>query len=249
MSDSTGRRAPAAASGPVIEELRGWLKAGRDWPSALLEALSIWTTPNETYRRRRFEYFIGGEAFDWVLLAERLFLEVGKLVPMSEREDLLYAGRFPASFPKSSFKDLLGVDKYRGALNFYYGVTVEESLQLAVETEAMKRQASNGVRYKDDFSDEVFTSLYRAKEIELLELFREETGEPAGESTGLSEHKAFTYWLFKRRVYVSDKARVASDTKKGLDQLRSMEAAWRRHGELSDADSVKPEGVRPDLLG
>ena len=119
---------------------------------------------------------------------------------------------------------------------------MEESLQLAVETEAMKRQASNGVRYKDDSSDEVFTSLYRAKEIELLEFFREETGEPAGESTGLSEHKAFTYWLFRRRVYVSDKARVASDTKKGLDQSRRMEGAWRRHGELPDAGSVTQEG-------
>jgi hypothetical protein len=41
----------------------------------------------------------------------------------------------------------------------------------------------------------------------------------------LRESKEFTYWLFKYRVKHSEPARMASDTKKGLDQLQKMRAA------------------------
>jgi hypothetical protein len=36
----------------------------------------------------------------------------------------------------------------------------------------------------------------------------------------LTELKEFTYWLFKYRLRQSDKAKVASDTKKALGQLK-----------------------------
>ena len=35
----------------------------------------------------------------------------------------------------------------------------------------------------------------------------------------LTEKKEFTYWLFKRRIQQIEKARVASDTRKGLEWL------------------------------
>ena len=39
--------------------------------------------------------------------------------------------------------------------------------------------------------------------------------------TTLTELKEFTYWLFKRRLRVSDKAKLASDTRKGISALDS----------------------------
>jgi hypothetical protein len=53
----------------------------------------------------------------------------------------------------------------------------------------------------------------------------------------LTEHKELTYWLFKYRVRNSDKARVASDTRKGLAQLQRMAAVER------DPDGVRPGDV------
>jgi len=46
----------------------------------------------------------------------------------------------------------------------------------------------------------------------------------------------FTYWLFGLRMRRQDKARVASDTRKGLAQLTRMELAVseRRHGTRLD---------------
>ena len=222
------RRKRVVASGPdkaAIEHLSGALEGGREWATALLEAMALWTAPQESYRGRTYRYFIGGEAFDWLLLAERLCLAVGGLVPRPEQEELLLHGRLPSAFDKSTFQDLLGVDKYRGYLNFYYGVTVEEALQLAAELEVHKRHASNGVQYRDDYADEGYAKIYRASRTDLLERFRRETGAQARRSVSLSESKEFTYWLFKLRLEVSDGAKIASDTKKGLEQLRRMRDA------------------------
>ena len=38
----------------------------------------------------------------------------------------------------------------------------------------------------------------------------------------MAESREFNYWLFKYRVKNCDKARIASDTRKGLDQLERM---------------------------
>lgn len=218
----TKRGVASGPNGAAIEHLDRALESGREWAASLLEAMALWTAPEETYRGRKYRYFIGGEAFDWLLLAERLCMAVKGRVPKAEREELLLHGRLPPAFDKSTFKDLLGVDKYRGYLNYYYGVTVEEALQLATELEVHKRHASNGIQYRDDFADEGYAKIYRAPRTELLKQFREETGSPARRSVSLSESKEFTYWLFKLRLEVSDGAKIASDTKKGLEQLRRM---------------------------
>ena len=207
--------------------MRDTIEGGRAWPASLLEAMALWTDPQETYRGRTYNYFIAGEAFDWLLLAERLCEAVGGVIPQQEREELLFSGRLPDSFDWSSFQELLGVDKYRGYLNFHYGVTVEEALQLATELEVHKRHASNGIRYLDDYSDEAHARIYRASKSALLERFREESGHESGAPIGLGELKELTYWLFKYRLKICDKTKIASDTRKGLDQLRRMKAAWR----------------------
>ena len=218
---STQTEAPTASQA-AIDQLRAALEDGLDWPEPLLRSMSMWTLPEESYRGRVNTYLIAGEAFDWLLLAERLLHAVKKHVPESEREDLLFHGRFPPHFDASQIGGLLGVDKHRGYLNYHYGVTVEEALQLTAELELQKRDAANGLTDRDDYTENAFRKLYRAPRSELLREFRGERGSANRRSIGLTESKAFTYWLFKRRLHVSDKPRVASDTRKGLEQLRRM---------------------------
>jgi hypothetical protein len=211
------------------EEADGHLRTavleGRDWRVALVEAMALWSEPRETYRGREFVYFIGGEAFDWVALAERLLLELDGLVPAEEKEALLFSARLPAGMDESTFKRLLGVEKYRGHLNYVYGVTVELALQLAVEAEVHKRYVSNGIVFRGDLADEACEKIYGLPRSELLERFRADAG--GGGSMTLRETREFTYWLFKYRLKRADPARVASDTKKGLLQLQRMQRAPR----------------------
>ena len=212
----------------AIKHLKAALSDGKDWPEALLEAMALWTVPEERRRKRKYNYFIAGEAFDWLLLAERLLDETRGVVPQDELETLIVEGKFPDRFDVERVQELLGVDKYRGYLNFYYGVTVEEALQLACELELRKRDTSNGVRYRGAYSEKAFPLIYRKSREELLYMFRESKKvEPDGIES-MAEHRAFTYWLFKYRWANSDKARIASDTTKGLRQLEQMEAAARR---------------------
>lgn len=210
-----------------LELLRTAVEEGRDWPTAMLEAMAVWELPDETYSSRRFTYFFAGEAFDWLTLAERLSFEIEELVPPHEIEHLLFDGRFPQPIEEDSIKDLLGVDKYRGYLNYYYGVIVERAIQLASELEVEKRNAGRGVVYSSDNADEAFARIYRASELDMLALFREETGAKAKRYVSLNESKEFTYWLFKYRMKASDQAKIASDTRKGLDQLERMRRAAR----------------------
>ena len=74
------------ASQAAIDHLRDALEAGLDWPEPLLQAMSIWTLPGESYRGRVNTYLIAGEAFDWLLLAERLIDAAKKHVPEPEKE-------------------------------------------------------------------------------------------------------------------------------------------------------------------
>jgi hypothetical protein len=238
-----GRATEPASQDAAIDHMRSALGEDSDWAKALVESMALWTAPSETYRGRSYNYFIAGEAFDWLTLAERLCDEVADLLPRPEIEDLLFTGRLPASFDRAKMRNILGVDKYRGYLNFYYGVTVEEALHLAAELEVLKRYASNGVQYKDDCSEEAFRKIYGSFKSDLLAAFRQEHPAPEANSTDLRESKEFTYWLFKYRLTRSDKARIASDTRKGLQQLESMRAAARARASDSLIERPLPKGV------
>ncbi len=228
---ATGERRKAGGAGqPAVEEFRGALESGRDWPTALLEAMARWTVPQESDNGRTNTYLVGGEAFDWLLLAERLCSEADGLLPDDDLEALLFEGRFPPGFETAKIRDILGVDKYRAYLNYHYGVTVEEALQLAVELEVQKRRLSNGLQGPGDCADDAFLKIYGSTRRALLDAFRRSRGYGAKRTMSMSESKEFTYWLFKYRVGRSDKARIASDTRKGLDQLARMQRAARARG-------------------
>ena len=216
-----------------IEHMLSALRGGVDWPTAMLQAMAYWRAPQETIDGNERNYFIGGEAFDWLLMAERLCEAAGDMIPADEQEALLFDGRFPDTFDAAQFKELLGAHKHSGYLNYFYGVVVEEALQLAVEGEVHKRHISNGNRYQSDFTEEAFARIYHKPHNELLAAFRGDMGYPETDALTLTQSKEFTYWLFKYRVRTSDKARVASDTRKGLAQLQALAAA-RNQSPLMD---------------
>ncbi len=225
---------PCSSSAEAISQLRADVRDGVHWAEAVFRAMGQWANAEEEANGRHFRYVIGGEAFDRTLLAERLLQEVAGEVPEGEIENFTVRGDLPEGIDEDRIQSLLGVEKYRGYLNFHYGVTVEETLQLAVEQEVIKRYASNGIRRIEDPAEEAFARIYGAGQAELAVRFRQEDAGEGGTAATLdevpmtmSECKEFTYWLFKLRLRRSDKPKIASDTKKGLDQLQRMRKASR----------------------
>src|SRR5688572_9276101 len=115
-----------AESSRIIAELKRTVAAGEThWFLALMQAVRDWPLPQETIGDRTYRYLVGGEAFDWLLLAERLCDEIEGLIPDDERESLLFRGRLPEEVDENDVERLLGA-KHRAHLNFIYGVRVEE---------------------------------------------------------------------------------------------------------------------------
>ena len=203
----------------AISHLRRELLDGVDWPHALMGSIALWTTPEEIFHGTRLVYLIASEAFDWLTLAHRLTAEARDLIPEDELEHLLFTGRFPSRVDESEFKDILGVDKNSAYLNYFYGVEVETALQQVVESEVEKRFYASGRQYATDHTNEAFIRIYNSTRDDLLIAYWEQLKRPYRKVTTLTELKEFTYWLFKRRLNVSDKAKIASDTKKGMAAL------------------------------
>ena len=252
-SDPTVLPADLAQQVPeAVLHLKSALRSGAPWYQALLEAIALWTLPQETYHQRHYQYLIEGEALDWLLLAERLCAELDGPIPRRAQELLLFHGLLPEEVSPDMFRDLIGPTKHRAYLNYWYGVVVEEALQLAVEEEVRKRHRSGGYPDSEDFVEEAFTLLYADTRTTLLDRFcresqllpvapPEEDGPGDGPDLSLADLKGFTYWLFKRRFNQWDPARVASDTRKGIRRLRLLEQTREFASEPSEpAGSLEP---------
>ncbi|MEE8385540.1 MAG: hypothetical protein V3S01_06460 [Dehalococcoidia bacterium] len=210
----------------LLDRLRETVESGeRHWFIAVLEGVGQWPLAEEEVNGRRYRYMIGGEAFDWLLLAERLCEALDDLTAAEEREALLMHGRFPTEVSEETFRRLLGAAKYRAHLNFRYGVQVEEALQLSVAQEVEKDRLSR-VWENGQTDDDVCSRIYGATRRELFAEFQREQG-LSGDSVSLGDLHEFTYWLFKHRVNNADPARVASDTRKGLAMFSRMQAGLR----------------------
>jgi hypothetical protein len=231
----------------IVFELKRTVAAGEThWFLALMQAVRDWPLPEERIGERSYRYLVGGEAFDWLLLAERLCDEIEGLIPDDEREALLFHGQLPEEVDENDVERLLGA-KHRAHLNFTYGVRVEEALQLAVAEEVQKERSASRIWENGSAADEVFHRLYGNTRAELLAEFRgrlhettEKTPRPAhpevskeaadnghisnDDEISLSDLTEFTYWLFRRRVNGSEPARVASDTRKGVAMLQRLES-------------------------
>ncbi len=208
----------ATADTEAIRYLEEAIARGQHWYIALLGAMGLWRSAEEVHEGRTYHYLIAGEAFDWLLLAERLCEAVDGLLPEKEKDTLLFSGKPPLSLNVEKVKELIGSAKYLHYLNYFYGVTVEQALLLAVQEEVQKEK--HPFCDADVSEEEAYQRVYGAAKTDLLKQFRRDKGYPLLRTTSLDELKQFTYWLVKYRLKENEKARVASDTKKGLDYLK-----------------------------
>ncbi len=223
----------------AITHLRRAVHEGAHWYPALLDAIGLWEEASERYRGEELHYLLGGEALDWLLLADRLTREVAEHVPRDELEALLFEGIAPVALPSSEFRERIGPLKYRCFLSYFYGVTVEEALFFAMEEEARRHVVAPKGHIDLDV---VYQDIYGATEAALLAEFGAAVGNQAPASLDVQQMKAFTYFLFKRRISYCLPARVASDTKRGLAELKRQYAAARRE----DAFPGRPDGGQDD---
>ncbi|HEX5141860.1 MAG TPA: hypothetical protein VFX19_13020 [Dehalococcoidia bacterium] len=221
-----------------ITYLRDSVAGGEHWYLALLKTMARWSAPEETIGERRYRYLIGGEAFDWLLLAERLVDELDGAVTADEREALLFHGHPPLEIEDDEFQTLIGTPKYQAYLNYLYGVVVEEALQYAVEEEMAKEQHAHVWSAAAAEGGGAFVRIYGRTLTDLLEEFENERGMEPSDKLDYLDFKEFTYWLFKYRVRTGEGARVASDTRKGLAALSRLENAYRKR---VDSDAHAPE--------
>ena len=154
----------------IIDDLRTAITTtDQHWFLALLDAIRAWPLPEERLNGRTYRYLIAGEAFDWLLLAERLCDEIEDLIPDDERQDLLFHGKLPDELDERDFDKLLGA-KHRAHLNFTYGVRIETALQLAILDEVHKEHQSR-VWDNGHADDETFTRIYGATRAQLFAEF------------------------------------------------------------------------------
>lgn len=218
----------------AVRHLKEAIAQGRHWYIALLEAIGLWDKTEETYDGRHYRYLIANEAFDWLLLAERLLREVDHLVSEKEIIDLIFFSKAPIRVSNEEFRQFIGEAKYGAHLNYFYGIIVEEALLLAVEEKVRKEQhvyALDG----NHLTELAYEQIYGDTMETLLRRFKREMGYPQRKSMELTEFKEFTYWLFKYRLNNCDKARVASDTKKALQELKSQWGLVQRKKVFDDA--------------
>jgi hypothetical protein len=209
----------------AIRHLKEAVGRGVAWHVALLEAIGLWVRPDEDIAASHYDYLIDGEAFDWILLAERLTREIPGVIPKDELEALLFHGSFPVAVSDEEFRRYIGEAKYHAYLNYFYGVTVEKFILLAVEEEIAKEQHGFVFSRRGGGQDDSYMRVYGATEAQLVDRFAAEKGYDVAGGMSAAQLKEFTYWLFKYRLRNSDKARVASDTKKGVEYLRRQRAA------------------------
>lgn len=231
----------------LIADLRLAIQSGRYWYAALLETIGRWRLPAEDVEGRQFQYLIADEAFDWLLLAERLIEPIADLVPEVDRRDLLFYGNPPVDVPEDIFKQLLGPTKYRAHLNYLYGVVLEESLLIAVQRDIEKENRSRAYREDRRLVETLHQRLYGKTLEELRPAFRSARQQPDREEFTQAEWKEFIYWLFKLRLRYWDKARIASDTRKAIQTLDCLRNERRKY--LARPLPVEPNVIEAALAG
>ena len=225
MNETGETSAALAGDALAIQHLKNAVKDGHSWYTALLDAIRLWKSPEEYYKGELYRYLIGGEAFDWLRLAERLCDEIRRYIPEGELVDLLFFDKPPREVDEKEFKQMLGPAKYRAYLNYLYGVLVEQALMLATIYEIRKGRISPP--NPEEEVDVAYRKIYHAGQDELLEAFQKEKGYPRRVSLTMTELKEFTYWLFKYRVRKSEKPKIASDTKKALSLMYRKMSPYR----------------------
>jgi hypothetical protein len=228
QTETSTERDVHAEAQAIIEEMRSSVASGKtDWFSGLLAAVRQWTLPQEQVGERIYHYLVAGEAFDWLLLAERLAPELADFAPEDDIEALLFHEQFPEGTSETDLEQLLGA-KYKAHLNFVYGCRVEAALQTAVGEEIRKERHATRIWERNGHADdEAFRRIYGRERSDLLAEFKACTNFVEDDGLSLASLSEWRYWLFQYRVRYCDPAKVASDTRKGLSLLQRLEHAAR----------------------
>ena len=104
-NSETQQAAALAGDARAIKHLKDQVRVGKSWYAALLEAINLWRSPEEEYKGERYLYLVGGQAFDWLRLAERLCDEIREAIHRSVNDEIV------KSFPQGRPKALQGVHK------------------------------------------------------------------------------------------------------------------------------------------
>jgi len=219
-----------------------------EWKLTVLETIAEWPFAQEEFEGEQLDYLIGGEAFDWRLLAQRLLGECGSQIEHEVVWDWLSEPVLFAGFEEPEFMRAVGVDKFRAHLSYFYGVTVEQSLLAAVEEEITHRRVAAGRPLSDRSLELAYETLYGNTRDQLWEVFKVESGTSSAregwrhrDEHSLAAEDAFTYWLFKLRMERSDPAKIASDTRKGLGKLERMRQNNARRTMLVQSDNMRKQ--------
>lgn len=230
---------PIPEEGPLapqqgVEAFRRAVAEGAEWYPALLEVIARWVAPEEEVDGVRLHYLIGGEAFDWLLLAQRILAATSDLVPPAEAERLVVEGVPPRNETEDDFEAAIGPAKYRAHLNFQYGVVIEELLLLAAEQELNKtgRLSGHGMPPADVLA---YERVYGKPFDELKVLYQAEEGVTLGDRVSQTDMRLLLYWLSKFRIRHAEPARIASDTRKAMTVLAGMEGRRARLARLREA--------------
>lgn len=207
----------------ALENMNNSILNGEPWALPLLKAIGEWRLPAEDIDNLKVQYFLAGEAFDWLLLAERLLRYVPDgHIPDEDKEALLFHGRLPSYITSTDFKVALGAEKYRAHLNHFYGVILEEMLWSVTYNEVEKARTVKGLQHAIGIEDEISNRLYRSTLKTLTGKFQKENERGRSMKFTFTQYQEFAYWLFKKRISNSDQARSASDTKKALEALQEL---------------------------
>ncbi len=222
-----------------IEAFRAAIESGLDWYDALLHVISRWVAPEEVVDGTLLRYLIAGEAFDWLLLAQRLVTAAEDLLPRDDVERLIVHGIPPHIQDEEQFEAAIGPAKYRAHLNFQYGVVVEELLLLSAEMEISKTGplSRHGLPTPDI---EAYERVYGKPLDELRVIYNSEHGYIGDEMTQ-SELREFIYWLSKYRIRVAEPARIASDTRKAMTMLARLESSRARAARMRAAEERRAD--------
>jgi hypothetical protein len=216
--------APVSGASEYIRLFQANLAAGKNWYIALLEAASQWTLAQEVIDGEVRNYLVGEEAFDLMLVAERLLEAGGESIPENEKRLFLFNNLPPVKLTQDELKNILGEEIFSRYLNYFYGITAEEALLVATEEEVRKEERGLNMKDEHKITDEAFFRIYGEIESSLLDKFRRAKEYPQIDSVNLGEIKEFTYWLFKYRLSHCDPEKSASDTKKALEWMKKQQS-------------------------
>ena len=207
-----------------------------NWQKLLFDVIRDWGLSKEKFSTNQINYLIGGEAFNWKTLAVRIASQSKYLSKYEKFWNWIIESGSDGDIPEKELKDLLGYEKYRAHLSYFYGVIVEQALISSVEDSQVKKIISAGILSNEEEINSVYNIIYGDTREHLWQIFRMEYQiDILNTSFTISDEESFIYWLFKLRLQNSDPARIASDTKQGLIKLQQIKNSKILRNKISNS--------------